>query len=131
MEAKYEREYSASVDPFTGRVLNMCGSAVRPEHLTDCIIDRATALALQGAWIGQHLTAGSPCKTSLYVTAWRLKERERGRAGMALHDRVLYAAGQAIATNSCVAALTRCAPRHPSDPRPFFLGLASALKRSS
>jgi len=52
VEAKYEREYSASVDPFT---------------------------------------------------AWRLKERERGRAGMALHDRMLYAAGQAVATNSCVA----------------------------
>jgi len=61
VEAKYEREYSASVDPFT---------------------------------------------------AWRLKERERGRAGMALHDRLLYAAGQAVATNSCVA-LTRCAACYP------------------
>jgi hypothetical protein len=50
VEAKYEREYSASIDPFT---------------------------------------------------AWRSKERERGRAAMALHDRMLYAAGQMVATNPC------------------------------
>ena len=56
MEAKYEREYSASIDPFT---------------------------------------------------AWRSKERERGRAAMALHDRMLYAAGQMVATNPCAPRVPR------------------------
>ena len=66
-EAKYEREYSASIDPFT---------------------------------------------------AWRLKERERGRAGMALHDRLLYAAGQAVATNSCASFLQLRLPAgHECTPR--------------
>lgn len=33
--------------------------------------------------------------------AWRAKERERGRASMGVHDRMMFAAGQMIATNKC------------------------------
>ena len=60
MEAKYEREYSASIDPFA---------------------------------------------------AWRSKERERGRAAMAVHDRMLYAAAQMVATNPCAPQVPSCVRR--------------------
>ena len=34
-------------------------------------------------------------------SAWRTRERERGRASMAAPDRIMFAAGQMIATNKC------------------------------
>ena len=34
-------------------------------------------------------------------SAWRTRERERGRASMGIHDRIMFAVGQMIATNKC------------------------------
>ena len=38
-------------------------------------------------------------------SAWRTRERERGRASLGAHDRIMFAAGQMVATNKCAAAL--------------------------